>query len=781
MIGRPILISVLAVGLMLALVAGLTLAQGAGPQGDAGIQAAPVSTSFTYQGRLNDGGNAANGSYDFEFKLYDAASSGTQVGSTVTSTPTATPTGTVTPPASVIYLPIVLKNWSLPPTPTPTNTPTATLTPTSTNTPTPTPTNTPTQTPTPTPAVLSILLGQDNVEEGLFLDYGGDVDTEVVSVGSPPTEARRTGNGQALPGPDGNQVEDYYVQFRADDGAIFAGDPTTRVQIEVEYFDQGTDTFNIQYDALSGGHLGDGRFKDTGSVIKTDTGRFQTAVFTLCDAYFANRDNGADFRIFDWGDGAEIIHRVTVTLLPPEATVINVDSCGANPWDTNPDSEAIQECIDQAACNGDTVTFTSGVDSPGYQGYRVDKTIFLVATTAKSDLTFTSTDPNNHALLRATADLKGFVVRLFARSRVPNAGDIDNITISHLNLHGGREVRRCFGDDEIANGLDDNWGSWLPECSEFNDPWCSAGSLGMEGAWIWEDANQDYSGNPSLWSTGLMVDDLMISQTECGTALSMGGAANTIRDSTIETAGDHVHADGCALTDNDEGTRGWSDGITFTGPGHVITGNTIVDASDIGIVFFGGKDTVIVDNTVRSSAGNYGAFAGIGVGPAIFGDVSGVQVVGNQVINEGSSSCGGIHAGINIGGHMWGGGCIEHPHPSTTGNPNLCVAEPPQPFGTLCILDEPCQIWAHVAAGETFTLKDNYVSGAQVNYLIEGLGLVGTLVESGNTSGSPRMTDWEADADCWMGGEFDTWGTIDRAAHHPTLDGWTDQRIHCER
>ena len=49
---------------------------------------------------------------------------------------TATATPTATPPASAIYLPIVLKNWSPPPTPT--DTPKATLTPTSTNTPTPT-------------------------------------------------------------------------------------------------------------------------------------------------------------------------------------------------------------------------------------------------------------------------------------------------------------------------------------------------------------------------------------------------------------------------------------------------------------------------------------------------------------------------------------------------------------------------------------------------------------------------------------------------------------------
>lgn len=643
------------------------------------------------------------------------------------------------------YLPFVAKNWSPPPT-------------------------------------LSILLGHNNVEQGLFLDYGGDMDTEVVSVGSPPTEARRTGNSQVLPSPDGNQVADYYMQFRADDGAIFAGDPTTRIRIEVEYLDQGTDTFMIQYDALSGGPLGDGRFKDTGSVIKTDTGRFQTAVFTLCDAYFANRDHGADFRIDDRGDGAEIIRRVTVTLLPlpPGPAVINVDSCGASPWDTNPDSDAIQTCVDRA-CNEDTVTFTSGVHSPGYQGYRVDKTIFLVATTAKSDLTFTSTDPANHALLQATADLKGFVVRLFARSRVPNPGDIDDITISHLNLHGGRDVRRCFGDDEIENGVGDNWGSWLAECSEYGDPWCSAGSLGMAGAMDWEDAAQDYLGSPSRWSTGLIVDDLIISNTECGTALHLDGAAGTIQNSAIQTAGDHVHASGCTPTESDEGLGDWSDGITFTGPGHVITGNIIINPSDVGIVFFGGKDTVIVDNTVRASAGNYGAFAGVAVHPWIFGDVSGVQVVGNQVINNGDTSCGGIHAGINIGTHMWRGGCVGLASSSAVGNPNLCVAEPPQPFGTLCTWDEPCQVWAHVAAGETFTLKDNFVSGAQVNYLIEGLDLVGTLVESGNTSGSPRMTDWENDAHCEFNGVVDTWGTIDRAAHHPTLDGWTDQRIHCER
>jgi hypothetical protein len=41
---------------------------------------APAGTGFTYQGRLTDGGNPANGAYDFIFGLYDAATAGNQLG-----------------------------------------------------------------------------------------------------------------------------------------------------------------------------------------------------------------------------------------------------------------------------------------------------------------------------------------------------------------------------------------------------------------------------------------------------------------------------------------------------------------------------------------------------------------------------------------------------------------------------------------------------------------------------------------------------------------------------
>jgi len=85
---KPIVIKI---GLLvLAAAAGLLLAF-AWPtimvaRSQAGTQSvlAPVGSGFTYQGRLEDGGSPADGSYDFQFKLYDAASLGTQVGVTVT-------------------------------------------------------------------------------------------------------------------------------------------------------------------------------------------------------------------------------------------------------------------------------------------------------------------------------------------------------------------------------------------------------------------------------------------------------------------------------------------------------------------------------------------------------------------------------------------------------------------------------------------------------------------------------------------------------------------------
>ena len=55
--------------------------------------AAPAGTAFTCQGRLNSAGVPANGVYVMDFALFNAASSGTQVGATLTNSAVAVTNG----------------------------------------------------------------------------------------------------------------------------------------------------------------------------------------------------------------------------------------------------------------------------------------------------------------------------------------------------------------------------------------------------------------------------------------------------------------------------------------------------------------------------------------------------------------------------------------------------------------------------------------------------------------------------------------------------------------
>jgi hypothetical protein len=62
------------------LVSGIVLAQDEGPQSPS-HPADALTTGFTYQGRLDKDGSPVNDACDMRFKLYDAASAGTEVGS----------------------------------------------------------------------------------------------------------------------------------------------------------------------------------------------------------------------------------------------------------------------------------------------------------------------------------------------------------------------------------------------------------------------------------------------------------------------------------------------------------------------------------------------------------------------------------------------------------------------------------------------------------------------------------------------------------------------------
>ncbi len=55
-----------------------------------------INSSFSFQGRLSNGGEPANGSYDFDFYLYDALAGGSQVGSTFSAAGVAVSAGLFT-------------------------------------------------------------------------------------------------------------------------------------------------------------------------------------------------------------------------------------------------------------------------------------------------------------------------------------------------------------------------------------------------------------------------------------------------------------------------------------------------------------------------------------------------------------------------------------------------------------------------------------------------------------------------------------------------------------
>ena len=54
------------------------------------------SSAFTYQGRLNDNGQPANGSYDMTFALFTSSSGGDQVGGMITNSATPVSSGLFT-------------------------------------------------------------------------------------------------------------------------------------------------------------------------------------------------------------------------------------------------------------------------------------------------------------------------------------------------------------------------------------------------------------------------------------------------------------------------------------------------------------------------------------------------------------------------------------------------------------------------------------------------------------------------------------------------------------
>ena len=157
------------------------------------------------------------------------------------------------------------------------------------------------------PGTVSVTLGQQNQSSGLYqveADAPGDGATQPVTIGG-------LSGREAIPTvpPHPNNLNIY---FNIDDNIAFAGNYTATFTLE--YYDQGTGSFRVQYDSTNpqGGDL-NGAYTPGPPVQETNTNTWKTFTFTVPDALFANRENNStDFRIAS--PTPFIIHSVQVAI-----------------------------------------------------------------------------------------------------------------------------------------------------------------------------------------------------------------------------------------------------------------------------------------------------------------------------------------------------------------------------------------------------------------------------------------------------------------------------------
>ena len=171
---------------------------------------------------------------------------------------------------------------------------------------------------------VSITLGTNNVQNGLFLKEPDGGATTVVTAGG--SEARSTAP------PAGKTGQFMYF---ATDPAFANNGSVSNLWVTVEYFDEGTNSFRLEYDAQPDPNNIN---PDTDSLTVASGGRIFTYdskqwlshTFVLHDVYFGKRQpGGSDFRIDDWtiddtgtpvdGEGPQIVRKVTVSKTQPTA------------------------------------------------------------------------------------------------------------------------------------------------------------------------------------------------------------------------------------------------------------------------------------------------------------------------------------------------------------------------------------------------------------------------------------------------------------------------------
>lgn len=187
-----------------------------------------------------------------------------------------------------------------------------------------------------TPSV-SIVLGASNTETGLSLKEPDGGATTVVTKGN--SSARSTAP------PAGKTGQFMYF---ATDPAFANNGSVANLWITVEYFDEGTGAFRLEYDAQPDPNNPNPDIDaytvsnpiNNGLIYKYDSKQWLSFTFALNNVYFGKRQpGGSDFRLNDWTidnnfnpvDGATplIVRKVTVSTTAPTAFHIKYASSPA--------------------------------------------------------------------------------------------------------------------------------------------------------------------------------------------------------------------------------------------------------------------------------------------------------------------------------------------------------------------------------------------------------------------------------------------------------------------
>lgn len=156
-------------------------------------------------------------------------------------------------------------------------------------------------------ATMAADLGPADTERGLYLVEHDDGRTTPVVAGGEPG---RTTTG------DGSN----YLYFDVDNAVAYGGDYDASAT--VRYFDRGTGSWSVQYDAADP----DDAYRTAATVTNTGTDTWKTATVALPHAGFGGRENGsADLRVNIGHDG-QVVGRVGLTVTGKGVTPVHLST-----------------------------------------------------------------------------------------------------------------------------------------------------------------------------------------------------------------------------------------------------------------------------------------------------------------------------------------------------------------------------------------------------------------------------------------------------------------------